>query len=1144
MPAFSFEKMPDIVGMINVLVAQCVSGINEVREAYDSMRIDIEQSIEETRQHIGTEINNIQARRDAHLDQLFGKIKEYVRYIKELNDSARDRSKAYQKTCVEFEQDQIEQPQYSIETIDQCQIKLCELSEKAKKAYELIVNSSGVGGLIGTFSGEMKKSHIELISACRSSLDILRHAEYLMTTAKRNASAFDEKVADERLAGAEDECRLLCNQIAQRENEDIANYLETLRKQLCELIPMDTVADLTELSSLVNPYEGSEPQGLCQQLKLGTYRCTVDGWPFIGAQAGIDQVLLEHFGSWYNSGHINAPALVDRAESASVIICGSADATSGMLNWLATSELETNQAPNQTFIFINPSGDRQVFEPYLAAIKECREVFGEGVLTDSRSLTEVLKKAVDTINDRSQRLLVGYRNIFDFNEDDETAELPLITLCMSTSFEDLSKQSREDIKCIVRNGPFCGVNLFLAVDVSEVNIDDITGFLSGCRKALIGWASKDDCSVEVSDGVRIDFERIGWKRVSVDLARVIDQVKSHLEQSIGIKSVFPTDAWFEGSTLEGLSIPMGKAPDGRCVTLDFGPKVSNGISHFGLMIGAAGSGKSSLLHSLIISALLKYGPDELLLYLLDFKSGVEFELYSRYRIPQLRLIALDAMQVFGLSILQELMQQMDERNRLFKNAAVENIEEYRLKTGNPMPRILVVMDEFQSLFNEDHDKRAARESATLLADFISLARNCGIHFLLSTQTLSRLRTGNFSLSQSTLDEMHVRIGLQCSLNEAEKLFGEIYGKQAYELMGAQKGSGVFTENDLKLPPEAFRATFCDKDDRSLLLKSIEERYAAINPLKGTRVFRSDTIPDILDGMKRSKESAAELSRIAPIYLGEPIKIGDPIVLNVNRRIRSTLLIAGGNGNTLDTLIGDYVYSALTAKDMLVESGEFQASFGQPTVYLCEGRFMVGEPGSGPAIRVCSGRYEDVKVAKRNTDFLQYIDELYLLMRERQNNPEYAMQIVHLVISEFQWIDTFHAIYERRDVQYELNTPLDKAEESDPNSVLDGILNGLTSTSPDANVSRLEKLEQLIQRGYAYGINVVIGTTDFASLRERLYDLVPNMQNRIVFSLNEDDAERLVHGVLGQMETLGSNMAIFSDGRNVPEVFMPYRISTI
>ena len=120
----------------------------------------------------------------------------------------------------------------------------------------------------------------------------------------------------------------------------------------------------------------------------------------------------------------------------------------------------------------------------------------------------------------------------------------------------------------------------------------------------------------------------------------------------------------------------------------------------------------------------------------------------------------------------------------------------------------------------------------------------------------------------------------------------------------------------------------------------------------------------------------------------------------------------------------------------------------------------------------------------------------------------------------------------------------KLIENDPDAMLDEILSSLSRPASGEDVRRIEKLERLIQRGYAYGINVVVGTTDFASLRERLYDLVPNMQSRIVFSLSEDDAERIVHGALGQMETLRPNMAIITDGRSEPEIFKPYRISTI
>ncbi len=1142
MAVFSYEKAPELIGSINELIARCEAEINDAFTYYAGMRTEVEQSVDESRRSVETDLGKRQSIRNAGLDQMLAKCHEYANYIKNLNDEVRRDSKAYQKACAEIECSEIHQPQYSIETLDQCQQKLHELSEQAKYSHGQIVNTSGIGGLIGTVSGESKRNHTALIDAYKSSKDVLLRATALVADIKRTETETNRVLADSKVEAAEREGADLLEQIERQEKIAIDTSLDLLSRQLDELIPSATIDDLGELAELAAPAASNVPQGLCQQLFLGSYSYAIHDWPFTDHRSGIDHILESHFGSWYRSGRIYAPALLDRAESSSIILCGDVEVTNPALNWLIVSELETNQALDQTFVFINPSGDRTVFEPFLAAVKECHEVFGERVITESESASAVLAKAVRAIDDRNQRLLIGYRNVFAFNEDDNTAELPLITICMSANLKEIAKRDAEAIKNIVRNGSFCGVNILLALDVNSSNTDEATDFLADCGRATIGWPNKGELTFDVGNDVEVRYELVDSKRLASDLSRVQEQVKNKLSQSVSIESVFPANTWHEGSTLRGLAIPMGKSPDGSCVSLEFGPEVSNGISHFGLMIGATGSGKSSLLHSLIISALLKYGPDELQLYLLDFKSGVEFELYSKYRIPQLKLLALDAMQAFGLSVLKELMQQMDERNRLFKDAGVGNIEEYRISTDYAMPRILVLMDEFQTLFNEDHDRRAAREASVLLADFISLARNCGIHFLLSTQTLSRLRTGNFSVSQSTLDEMHVRIGLQCALSETEKIFGDIFGKQAYDLMGSQKGSGVMTENDLKLPPHAFRAIFCDKEERAELLKIVESRYSAINLLASTRVFRSDTVPDIRDGMKTHMASSANLSRSIPVFLGEPIRIGPPIVLNINRRMRSTLLIAGSDGNMLDSLVANYLFSAFSAKEK--QDSEEVTHAPYPTVYLCDGHAIVGEPVSDLLARVCAGKDENVKIARTNVEVLHFIDELYRIMTERQSSRDATSQTIHFVISEYQWMDSFLAIYERRDSQYDEDSRVTHAE-GDPDAMLNELVSSLSRPASGNDVRRLEKLERLIQRGYTYGINVVVGTTDFASLRERLYDLVPNMQNRIVFSLSEDDAERIVRGSLGLVETLRPNMAIFTDGRgSEPVVFKSYRISTI
>ena len=55
-----------------------------------------------------------------------------------------------------------------------------------------------------------------------------------------------------------------------------------------------------------------------------------------------------------------------------------------------------------------------------------------------------------------------------------------------------------------------------------------------------------------------------------------------------------------------------------------------------LIAGKTGSGKSTLLHALITNGALRYSPDELELYLIDFKKGVEFKVYATMELPHAR----------------------------------------------------------------------------------------------------------------------------------------------------------------------------------------------------------------------------------------------------------------------------------------------------------------------------------------------------------------------------------------------------------------------------------------------------------------------------------------------------------------------------
>src|SRR6185312_9446535 len=104
--------------------------------------------------------------------------------------------------------------------------------------------------------------------------------------------------------------------------------------------------------------------------------------------------------------------------------------------------------------------------------------------------------------------------------------------------------------------------------------------------------------------------------------------------------------------------------------------------------------KTNLLHVLITNLALTYSPDELELYLIDFKT-VGFAFYAMHQLPHARVIATQSEREFGLSVLKRLEDLREERKNIFYQRA-DDILQYREKYPQErMPRILLIIDEFQ-----------------------------------------------------------------------------------------------------------------------------------------------------------------------------------------------------------------------------------------------------------------------------------------------------------------------------------------------------------------------------------------------------------------------------------------------------------------
>src|SRR5207249_4006133 len=131
-------------------------------------------------------------------------------------------------------------------------------------------------------------------------------------------------------------------------------------------------------------------------------------------------------------------------------------------------------------------------------------------------------------------------------------------------------------------------------------------------------------------------------------------------------------------------------------------KLGEGTSQHVLVAGKTGSGKSTLLHALITNVSLLYSPDEIELYLIDFKKGVEFRTYAAHQLPHARVVAIESDREFGLSVLQKLDLELKQRGERFRKVGAQDLAAYRELNGSDrMPRILLIVDEFQEFFVED-----------------------------------------------------------------------------------------------------------------------------------------------------------------------------------------------------------------------------------------------------------------------------------------------------------------------------------------------------------------------------------------------------------------------------------------------------------
>ena len=392
---------------------------------------------------------------------------------------------------------------------------------------------------------------------------------------------------------------------------------------------------------------------------------------------------------------------------------------------------------------------------------------GEKILhhiNDTQELTETIHHLHEHIQAVLNVIQGRTESLLDFRQQLSPKVEGFKLVVLSTDYELLSDEIKDKLTVLLKAGPAAGVTFLIhsmTLDVNEL----VLGLSQQCQ--VDGNTILDERS-----GVRGRFDPLSADELIVVSRRVASAVANAQVEPVAFSEVQPLDAPWSQSSRDGISFAVGTYGMST-IEVTLGDELNQ--RHNALITGAVGQGKSNLISVVVHSLCQRYSPSEVEFYMLDFKEGVTLQAFApdphtASFLPHARVLGLDADREYGVNVLRHLFAIYRQRMATFKASGVQNIRQYRLADPEAvMPRIVVVIDEFQMLFGEDDD--TAESAVDLLVKGARLFRACGIHFILASQTISSGYLLGGTAGEGLFGQVPVRIALKNSLAESHATLG-------------------------------------------------------------------------------------------------------------------------------------------------------------------------------------------------------------------------------------------------------------------------------------------------------------------------------------------------------------------------------------
>jgi len=763
------------------------------------------------------------------------------------------------------------------------------------------------------------------------------------------------------------------------------------------------------------------------------------------------------------------------------------------------------------FIFIDPMGLGKNVGSFLNFLDYDESIIHHQAYYEPSGIDHLLRELVERMALITQKFLRNiYSSLEEYNQTAGDLAEPYFFLVFFDFPAGITREMMSNIQKILTNGHICGLYSIVMLN-DNTKIPDHVDLSSLINGQLLISKNVATGNLQLSNYVGSKFI-IDLPPIEMD--QIIDHIGAQCKEArnvvvpfskiLELEKMDETNRW-RSLPLDDLTIPIGVIGSTKCQYLTLG----RGTSQHVLIAGKTGSGKSVLLHTIITMVAVKYSPQEVQLYLIDFKKGVEFKRYANLNLPHARVIAIESEREFGISVLEGIDAEMQRRGVLMRAAGVENYKEYRTKTNQELPRLLLIIDEYQEFFSVDSDIITIKVTQ-ILDRLVRQGRAFGIHLILGSQTIA----GSYNLSRSTIDQIAVRIALQCSEDDSRLILSS---DNPAARMLSRPGEAIYNaKNGMSEGNFLFQIGWLGEPEQKAYLEQIHHLAQISMNIKTEKaiVFEGNDMAKI-EGSETFKVLFKDLDKVGkkPVTracIGEPISLKESTHIDFKIQSGSNLLVVGQDLEMANGIM----YSAILSLALNY--------LGKPIRY-----FMLDlTPVEDSIENICNLTGKEIKLDMqygRRGDVKKILNEVHqLLLDARQKEA-------HNISGQIPVFLFLHGIHRMKD--FEAN------DFSSSPSLSFSLDLGETKTKKEESLGVM--LSKILEEGPEYQIYTIAWCDNHKNLTRRFSrQVIKEFELKVLFRLNTDDSINMMDSV--DAAKLKPNQAIYyNEDTGQTEKFKPF-----